>query len=142
MRSLAILVCLSSLAGCSAHPTDAERALLTRVEKEVVLPEGGGELQCYERHYLLLKGEEADKFAGFRVPGGSLLVAKYLHGRNAKPGIYWAKNDNELPKIYDAGCSVLEFWYAPGAPHERAQASCSPDIAGHSPDTINPPVTC
>jgi hypothetical protein len=130
------------LVACSAHPTQEERALVSGVEKQVVLPKGGGNLQCYERHYVLLKGEQAKtKMGGIVVPGGRVLFAEYLHGRDAKPGVYWADSEKEMPAIADAGCSVVEVWYVPGV-DRSPKAWCSANIAGVNPAVIVPPVTC
>jgi hypothetical protein len=127
---------------CSGHPTREERALVSGIEKEVVLPKGGGRLGCYERHYLLLKGEQANSAAGFAVPGGRLLIGEYLHGPKAKPGVYWANDAKQMPAIADTGCDVLELWYVPGEGGGPVHPWCSPNIAGNQPEVIEPAVTC
>jgi hypothetical protein len=112
------------------------------VEKQIVLPKGGGKLQCYERHYVLLKGEEAKtKMGGIVVPGGEVLFGEYLHGRNAKPGVYWADSEKDMPTWFDAGCGVIEVWFVPGV-DKGPMAWCSSNIAGVNPTVIEPPVTC
>jgi hypothetical protein len=122
-----------------------EQALVNHVEQNVVLPAGGGNLQCYERHYAVLSGEELKRyFKGVAAPPERVVIGRYLHGPGRRPGVYMARNEDGLPAIGDAGCSMLELFYAPGDTDPDAlKASCSPDIGGGAPDdVVNPPVTC
>ena len=129
-------------AACSNHPTDEEQALASYVEKSVVLPKGAGSLQCYERYYVLLESDEANKRAGFDVPQRKLLIGDYIlaSDRNGGvAGIYWSKRKEDVPVMHDGGCSAIRVWYVPGV---KPIATCSLDFAGKIPTVIEPPVAC
>jgi hypothetical protein len=131
--------------GCGGRPTPDERALVSKVEAMVLLPKGGGKLQCYERHYALLKGKEIDAYVGFPLSGRSgrsqLLVGRYRFGGH--PGVYWAKSAKDLPpEIMDGGCDDIAVFHLVGDPETSISAKCSPTIAGVPPDEITPPRKC
>ena len=142
MRMLFPSLCLI-VASCNQAPS-AERALVDYAEQNVVLPEGAGSLQCYERHYAMLDGEELRRyFPDVASPPQRVLVGTYIRGERTKPGVYLAKNEAGLPVISDAGCSALRLFYVPGDTHSGdLNATCSPNVFGVTPDVIDPPVTC
>ena len=109
------------------------------LESKVALLPGAGKLQCYERHYAILKGQELADW-GLQKPGRMLLVGHYF--RSDKPGIYWHKNSKDLPEIADAGCDMLTVAHLVGDPERRIDASCSATFAGISPESVEPPVSC
>jgi hypothetical protein len=142
MRMLSLSLCV--IASSCNHIAPEEQALVDQVEHTVVLPEGGGTLQCYERHYAVLSGEELrGYFADVTAPPERILVGTYIRGEGSRPGVYLAKNEDGLPAISDAGCSALRIFYVPGDTHPGAlKATCSPNVFGFTPDVVDPPVTC
>jgi hypothetical protein len=139
--ALTLMVCIA-LAACSREPTPEHQKLIAAAEKVTRLPTGAGELRCYERHYVLLEGQDAVKyFGGVHVPGNQLLVGEYVRG--GKPGIYWHRNIKEMPDSPDAGCRMLHVAYIPGDAHWPYRAECAPDIGGSIVgQAVNPPVHC
>ena len=113
------------------------------IERLVVLPKGGGELACYERHYVLLDNDQFEEANGFRWEhSDTVVMADYLLAfDNRQPGIVLHDGHEEMPQIEDGGCSVLGLLYVPGDPH-AVQASCSLTWLGELPEKIEPPVTC
>jgi hypothetical protein len=134
------LVCF----GCTGHPTPEEQALVSKVESQVRLPKGGGELKCYERYYALLAGKELDAYMGvplIGLAGRNVLIGEYRRG--SRPGVHWASSATELPpKIMDGGCDDMTVFHVVGDQEPSIKAFCSTTIAGVPPDEISPPVTC
>lgn len=143
MRLLPALIALA-IPGCSGHPTPEENALVLKIESMVSLPQGGGELKCYERHYTLLEGKEVDAYAGtaLDIPARSqVLVGHYRFGGH--PGVYWAESAHELPpEIMDGGCDDITVFHLVGDPVKSISAQCSSTFAGASPLKVSPPRTC
>ncbi len=139
-----VIPCLCVIAAsCNQVPPEQE-ALVNYVERRVELPKGAGNLQCYERHYALLGRETLKRyFEGVADPPPRVLIGKYIRGQDRQPGVYMKASESDLPEISDAGCSVLTVFHIPGDTHrDGLKASCSANIAGVTPDEINPPVTC
>ncbi len=124
-------------------------ALISKVESIVSLPQGAGRLQCYARHYALLQGKEIADWWGIeetKMAGRKLLVGRYMvmdgYLRNEKPGVFWSSSIKDLPEIMDAGCSQLNVYHMVGEDEAHIRAFCSANIDGHSPEKVEPPVTC
>lgn len=122
--------------------------MVARAESIIKLPKGAGPMKCYERHYVLLKGKEAERYLGFSsaIANKGLLIGSYvrpktLNSSTGKPGIYWERNIERLPKIEDAGCSILRVFYLVGK-EMPTQATCSVTWDGRIPDELKSPVTC
>lgn len=142
MRVLPTILALACF-GCTGHPTADEKALVAEVEKLVALPKGGGELKCYERHYTILRGKDAENYVGVPLDGlnnRALLVGRYRIG--SEPGIHWAKNATELPAIADGGCNDIRVVHVVGNQEKSIPATCSITMAGVPPTEVTPPVTC
>ena len=135
MRAVLLLLPLT----CSAcGPTAEENALISKVESTVVLPKGAGSLACYERHYALLRGDQVQEYIG-PLKIDRMLVGRYIP--SDKPGVHWERNADHLPKIYDAGCGLIEVFYAVGI-DKSPRAFCATNLAGVSPEVVEPPRSC
>jgi len=66
-----------AVAGCSNHPTHAEKALIAFVEQHVMLAKGSPGPQCYKRYYRLVEGDEL----GALLPGLAQQLRGFLHWR-------------------------------------------------------------
>ena len=146
---LLILAC----SGCTPSVPTEWQAAVGKLEQSIKLPEGAGSLRCYERHYVVLRQNEAEKYLGLRqvsqLREGLLIGSYFLPGDGGsssagKPGIYWVSGLDELPnaKVQDEGCSILSVVHALGDKRPPLEATCGFTIAGEVPERISPPVHC
>ena len=143
MRTFPFFLALACF-GCAASPTPDESALVSKVESAVLLPKGGGDLKCYERHYALLQGKELDDYVGVPLTGlagRKVLVGHYRFGGH--PGVFWVKSAKDFPlEIMDGGCDEIRVLHIVGELEPSIAATCAETIAGVAPEEIIPPRSC
>jgi hypothetical protein len=113
MKPLQLLAVLLAI-GCAQAPAQnnqsapqpaaganaEQEAIMDRIEREVRLPEGAGQLATYARYYAWQQRED----------GVRKVIAFYLHLSGHEPGRYWVA-ENALPLILDGGCGMITLSY-------------------------------
>lgn len=150
VRVLALVLAMGCC-GCDETVLVQWQTSIDTLERAVVLPEGGGKVACYERHYTMLSPRKSREYLGFEHPAlaNGLLVGAYVLPGDpgssvGKPGRYRASDLSALPSatVQDAGCSVLTVVDVVARPSTRVPAMCGLTIAGDVPERIVPPVRC
>ncbi|WEK45895.1 MAG: hypothetical protein P0Y56_12785 [Candidatus Andeanibacterium colombiense] len=113
---------------------------MSEMESKISLPSGGGSLACWERHYAVIEGADIKTELGLEMPGKQVLVGKFTLG--SKPGRYWHDEFQNMPRIYDGGCSLLRAYHIVGEHENTILAECSTTIGGEIPRALPQPVTC
>lgn len=140
MKLLYFLLAASPLSACTAELTAEERATLVGdVERRVLLPEGAGDLACYQREYSIVKASNT-----VYLVGEYHLATRYM-GMDAgdlKPGVIWEKRENLTMGFVDQGCRTLWFKRPLDDIGSSIQAKCGPTFDGTLPTKVNSPVEC
>ena len=146
-RTSRLLACAALLGSCTDPALAELERMVPEIENLVTLPEGAGPLACYDRHYVLLEGTDEIE-AALGVPwhhSDRLVQASYVpiaNRQGSEGSVILHSGFDEMPQIYDAGCSDIGFIFVPGDFETPIAATCSLDVAGDIPERIEPPVTC
>lgn len=123
---LAILVALTA---ALTNPTISDNRvpdarLVSRVEAQVIMPDGAGPLNSYDRSYTQAKIDGKDYLLGQMID--HTIVQEFAsHGHPLPPPVRRVLIDEIMP-AFDGGCAILTLTYEIGSA-EKPKLFCNPD---------------
>ena len=121
---------LMMMVQAAASPTFANNrvpdvALVSNLEKSIVMPKGAGQLASYNRSYTEAYINGKDTIIGQMIDHGMAeMIAKSQH-KPAPPPVRRALM-NEIMPAFDGGCGILTVFYEVGA-NGAPKVVCNPD---------------
>jgi len=90
-----------------------DAATLRKVEEGLKLPPGAASLASYNRYYSYADRDGRKVVVGLLVSAGN-----FPHEAEQPPSVHIVKNEDEMPLIFDGGCSVVNVVIDPLSPQD------------------------